>query len=429
MPHIWVLLDNDFTWETRVKRECETLLRAGYQVSLVATTSESTPALPEFEQWDNGLIVYRGISRRALVRSAWQSEPEFTALIDQLKTRLAPPDVIHANDIFTLTLASRLTQSDCYPHAQTVYDSHEFWNAVLPFEHHHEAQAASWGPARWLATFKLWRHRQALLSKQARFLARCDAIISVSSPILKALQTEGGRSSSIMTLLRNTPLASPEQTSATRLLHDRLSLPAEARIALYQGFIEPNKGLSELVAQLPNWDSTPWVLVMMGPIQDQPFFEQLMQTAPAGRCFFHPAVYGPELDAYTTSADLGVITIPPVHLSYRWCLPNKLFSYIHGELPIVCLNVLTECAALVNQHKMGLSIDRIEDLTRQLHDWQEDPPELLTARLNEWRQSCRHAKRELNWETEQQQLLNLYGRLLNPATMPEPSTEETPLPA
>lgn len=421
-PHIWVLLDNDFTWETRVKRECETLLRAGYRVSLIATQSADTKSpLPEIEQRDNGLTILRWVSRRALIRSAWQTEPEFEALIERLKTKCDAPDVIHANDIFTLTLASRLMQADCFPLAQTVYDSHEYWNAVLPFEHHHEAKLAPWGPPRWLKAVKLWRHRQALLTQQKRFLAHCDAIISVSPPIVAALQEEGQRAPSVMTLLRNTPPTSPEQPRASRHLHDSLSLPPEARIVLYQGFIEPNKGLAEIVAELPRWASTPWVFVMMGPIQDKAFFDTLMAQAPAGRCFFHPPIYGPELDAYTTSADLGIITIPPVHLSYRWCLPNKLFSYIQGELPIVCLDVLEECATLVNQHKIGLSIDRVQDLTRQLHDWQEDPPELLDARLNEWRQSCQLAKRELNWETEQQQLLALYERLLNPATMPEAS--------
>jgi glycosyltransferase involved in cell wall biosynthesis len=280
-----------------------------------------------------------------------------------------------------------------------------------------------------MTSFKLWRHRQALLRQQSEFLALCDAIISVSPPIVSALRDEGRRSSSIVTLLRNTPPLSPTHPQPLRLLHNSLGLPDNARIALYQGFIEPNKGLSEIVSQLPQWESTPWVFVMMGPIQDQPFFDGLIRSAPPGRCFYHPAVYGPELDAYTTSADLGIITIPPVHLSYRWCLPNKLFSYIQGELPMVCLTVLEECAALVNQYKIGLSIDRVQDLTRQLHDWQDDPPELLTARLNEWRQACQQAKQTLNWETEQHALLRLYERLLSQTTSPESNAdkEESPL--
>ncbi|MBF4328677.1 glycosyltransferase, partial [Vibrio anguillarum] len=69
--------------------------------------------------------------------------------------------------------------------------------------------------------------------------------------------------------------------------------------------------------------------------------------------FFHPAVTPDVLLNYTSSADYGVSFIEDSCLSYRYCLPNKMFEYLMAGLPVLTSN-LFEMKRLVEIEGVGI---------------------------------------------------------------------------
>ena len=60
---------------------------------------------------------------------------------------------------------------------------------------------------------------------------------------------------------------------------------------------------------------------------------------------FQPAVPYQEMLQYTKDADVGLVSVRPICLSYLYCLPNKLFECIQAGVPVL-VNDLPDCVAL-----------------------------------------------------------------------------------
>ena len=68
--------------------------------------------------------------------------------------------------------------------------------------------------------------------------------------------------------------------------------------------------------------------------------------------YFHKAVSPDVLLDYTSSADFGISTIEDSCLSYRYCLPNKMFEYLMAGIPVIVSN-LYEMKRLVESNMVG----------------------------------------------------------------------------
>jgi glycosyltransferase involved in cell wall biosynthesis len=118
--------------------------------------------------------------------------------------------------------------------------------------------------------------------------------------------------------------------------------------------------------------------------------------------FFVPAVSYTEIPLYTGSADVGVNSVEPTCLSYEYSLPNKLFEYIQSEIPVLT-NPLPDCAALVNEYKVGRVIPTwsVDSINAVVND-------VLKEDLSLYQSHLKSAKKILNWEVEEQVLISAY---------------------
>jgi glycosyltransferase involved in cell wall biosynthesis len=188
----------------------------------------------------------------------------------------------------------------------------------------------------------------------------------------------------------------------TDALRRILSIEESAIIFLYQGILGPGRGVKPLLDAFEAQTDDERVLVLMGMGP----YEQLVREA-AGRrrsIRFHPAVPPDELIAYTASADVGVCLIEDTCLSYRYCMPNKLFEYFSAGIPVI-VSDLPEIARVVQDGGAGwvASLDT-GALARTIGAIR---PTDLSAR--------RHAVRELanryTWEAQATIIRSVYERL------------------
>jgi glycosyltransferase involved in cell wall biosynthesis len=110
---------------------------------------------------------------------------------------------------------------------------------------------------------------------------------------------------------------------------------------------------------------------------------------------------------YTGSADVGVNSVEPTCLSYKYSLPNKLFEYIQSEIPVIT-NPLPDCAALVNEFKVGKVIP-----TWNTYGINEVVNDMLKEDLIVYQSHLKSAKKILNWEVEEQVLISAYKSIPN----------------
>jgi glycosyltransferase involved in cell wall biosynthesis len=96
-------------------------------------------------------------------------------------------------------------------------------------------------------------------------------------------------------------------------------------------------------------------------------------------------------------------------LNYYYALPNKLFDYIHAEVPVIC-SALPEIKNIVDKYEIGLSVN--------IHD-EKHLADIIsfainnTEQYNKWKINCIKAKNELCWEKEKEKLKEVINLLIN----------------
>jgi glycosyltransferase involved in cell wall biosynthesis len=123
---------------------------------------------------------------------------------------------------------------------------------------------------------------------------------------------------------------------------------------------------------------------------------------------FQPAVPYEQVLQYTRGADVGLVSVRPICLSYLYCLPNKLFECIQAGVPVL-VNELPDCAALVEEFEVGhvLRGDSAQDWLQALQKLALQQPSFKETSGP----GLQRAQLELNWEKEQTELAAIYHRI------------------
>ena len=129
----------------------------------------------------------------------------------------------------------------------------------------------------------------------------------------------------------------------------KFNLLETQKIFLYQGSLNPGRGVEVLLEAFSSFESDELVLIFMG-------YGSLVSTIcerQSKNIFYHSAVPSNTLLEHTASADFGIAFVEDSCLSYRYCLPNKLFEYLMADLPVITSN-LPEMRRVVEDYGVGV---------------------------------------------------------------------------
>ena len=208
-----------------------------------------------------------------------------------------------------------------------------------------------------------------------------------------------------ISLVRNVPNAR-SGNAATQPLRQNLGLKAEDFVAIYQGALTVNRGIETLLAMAPELNGSRIHLVFMGYGMLEPQVMEVVKSNP--NVHFQPAVPYEEVLDYTGDADVGLVSVKPVCLSYLYCLPNKLFESIQAGIPVL-VNNLPDCVALIEQFGIGARVvnDTPEGWYEALAEAESKSPAWKVQAID----GMREAQAALNWENESHGLTAIYERL------------------
>lgn len=348
------------------KKECRSLARAGFDVTLVGPHPKDT-----VEEEVRILSVKKFPSRIArMTRTVWQ--------VFQVARRLNA-DVYHFHDPELIPVALLLRKSG----KNIVYDIHEDFPRDLLFKPY----LPGWS--------------KSLLSRLAESLERLacrhfSGLVSVTPSIAARLEKVNQRT----VIVCNYPF--PEELIGTN------SAPWETRslAAAYVGTITPQRGISEMVramACLP--DSLKATLEIAGDC----IYEGLERLDGWSRVRFHGALDQPDTYRLLRSVRVGIVCEHPIP-TFLEAIPVKLFEYMGAGLPVIAsdfpfwrkmLNGI-DCAIFVDP----LNVTKIATALEYLLTHPDEAKEM-------GRRGQTAVIERLNWNTQLPKLVGLYLELAN----------------
>ncbi|VAX25681.1 hypothetical protein MNBD_IGNAVI01-1075, partial [hydrothermal vent metagenome] len=295
-------------------------------------------------------------------------------LRELLKTKSS---IYIAEDIYTLPLVVFIAK---YRGAKVYYNSREFYAFLAGLRNRKKLQ-------------------KAIQIIEKFFIKKIDKVLVTGEGDADFLHEYYGISNTVV--IRNLPLAKKPQNKTD--LREKLNIPASDLILLYQGVILEGRGFKQILHALAKVENYHLVTLGSGVFQSE--YEKLAEELNiSNRVHFLGIIDQSELINYTASADIGLALIENISKSYYYALPNKLFEYIMAEVPVLCSN-LPQMKKIVEEYKVGevVDIEKDGELAARLKTLQ-----MNLDRLFEYKQNCRVASSELNWQKEYEKVKYLF---------------------
>lgn len=362
---------NNFKNDSRVLKEAKTLQNNGYTVTVVALHEKP---LKEYEQVENFNVHRIKLTSRSWSKNKIIQLLKYFEFIFRAVKKYHTSDTFHCHDLSTLPIGI-IIKMLFNRKAFVVYDAHEY-----------ETETNGLSGLRKQGTKILER----LLIKHA------DAVITVSNSIAKAYAQLYKIKKPYLVL--NTP---PYQKLAKKnLFRNEFDISNNQNIFLYQGKLSKGRGVEILLEVFSQQTISENTIVFMGYGPLEKTIKDIADQAP--NIFYKSAVPPRVILDYTASADYGISLIEDLCLSYRYCLPNKMFEYIMAGVPVICSN-LFEMKNLIEEHKLGV----IAESTSKQGMLTAIEKITAFAKENNENNFCK-AQKIFNWETQEKVLLGIY---------------------
>jgi glycosyltransferase involved in cell wall biosynthesis len=367
------LVFNSFINDSRVLKESISLAERGHNVEVIA-------------HQDKGLDEVKREKNFTIRRFSYLNREETKGIVSKLGAylkylRLSAKhckefDIIHCNDLDTLPIAF-IVKKFYNKKIKVVYDAHEYET-----ERHHQSEF----------------DKKVLKSLERFLLKYVDKMITVSEPIAdeyaKLYNIERP------TVIYNTP--KKIEIEKKDIFREKFNIPKEHVIFLYQGGLQPRRGILEFFNLIRGKEGVSYVIMGFGHLKD----EIIKLTKTESNLYFHDAVSPDVLLDYTSSADIGICIEENLCKSWNLGLPNKMFEYYMVDIPIV-VSGLQELKRFIVDNKTGFVIEDIFN--------QEEFDKLFPTIMQEYKeryQNIKKVKNIYNWQNQEKKLLEAYKELI-----------------
>jgi len=251
-----------------------------------------------------------------------------------------------------------------------------------------------------------WEHGRSLAWLEKTFIRRAHGLINVAPGRARAVAARYGLRESDITIVANYPVVDPGAPVRSYVA------PAGTVRFVYSGGYDLQSNRLDLLLramqQVPGIDLH---MIAFGYRDSESRLKALAkELGIEARIVFHALVRPDEVMGAVAQYDVAVnmLTNPQDHLSIRHSSVNKMYEYMAAGMPTFCSNLdsfveefVVPGAAIAVDATDG---DSIADGLRRLLSLRETLPQMS---------ACAHglARERYNWRSQEQNLLDLYGRL------------------
>lgn len=356
---------NDLSYDQRMIRICNSLVRQGFEVTLVGRTLPKSIPLQKqkFQQerlkcfFHQGKLFYLEFNLRLLFFLFGQSF-----------------QMVCSVDLDTLVpgfLVSRIKGKVC------IYDAHEYFTEVpevvnRPFTKWVWNQVASW------------------------IIPRLQYAYTVGPELAQIFNS---RYRTEFATIRNLPLRQD--------LHIIPPDKNDDKIILYQGRLNVGRGIETAILAMHHIEGAKLWLAGEGDLS-QSLRDLVKNEGLEDKVNFLGYLTPEALQMVTLEAYIGLNLLENNGLNYYYSLANKAFDYIQVGLPSIQMD-FPEYRALQDQYGGFNLLPELEvsSLVGALHQLINDPDYWLKLHQN-----CLAARKELSWEEEEKKLAQFYASIV-----------------
>ncbi len=380
MPiRVLMLLANGFDPDPRVHREALSLVKAGYEVTILA--------------WDRHARarpcdVVDGIRvERLPIASSYGRGTGQLPLLLRFWTRVLrvgmqkPWDVVHCHDFDTLPPGWLLGKWRRRP---IIFDAHESY---------HEMLAANVSPLI----------KKAIAASERWLVKRIDLLITVGRILEEEYRRRGAPATCVVGNWKAVEdFRIPEATLVAE--RQKLGIPQGRLVISYIGYLEPDRGLFELIEAVK---ADPAVHLLLG---GKGTLERQVQQAigGCGNISFLGYVAPSLIPLYTALADVVYYCLRGDYGNNKYSAPNKLFEALAAGRALIT-GTVGEIARIVREEQCGICLEEISKARiMQAFETLRD-----TEYLRMYQHNARRAgTNTYNWRRAEAVLLQAYSRLL-----------------
>jgi len=394
--------------DSRVLRECDSLINAGYVVSVVIFGDESSKTYEKLNGIDvkitriNDMKIAPNCNPFKIVdRSKWSLLRKIICFVlfrliydfkyfynTLLRLLCEDADVYHAHDLETLLLGYVASQ---IKNSKLIYDSHELWMESRYFNS---------------IINKIKKPYYSMLEKY--IIKKVDLVITVNESLAQYLAKLYKIEKPVV--LHNYPKYN-EYKGKSNTLRDKLSINENIKIVLYQGGLISGRALENLI-DCAKYLNDNIIIVLMGYGDMKKSLQQKIDSLSLyDKIKILDAVSSDILIEYTASADLGVSPIQNICLSYYYSTPNKVWEYIIAGIPFVASD-FPEMRKLAVDENMGevFNPEDPKSIADAINYLLENPEVYEIKKRN----VLKLAREKYSWEKESLKLLKAYNNLKLP---------------
>jgi glycosyltransferase involved in cell wall biosynthesis len=180
------------------------------------------------------------------------------------------------------------------------------------------------------------------------------------------------------------------------------------KIFIYQGLLNPGRALKQMIdAMTLAPENIKMVIVGHGVLENE-LKKQVQNKKLDHRVKFMGAVSYDKLPSYTAGADFGIVYGEMLNMSKFMGSPNKLFEYMHEELPVLLWDT-PESRKVLAKYEVGVfSQNDAASIAKGMI--------ALTSseKIGMFKENCRAGKTEYNWQNQVAFLIKLLSDCLIP---------------
>ena len=360
MKRIIVSVTNDLVTDQRVDKTCDVLTEIGFEVILVGRKLKNS--LPIHKKYNSKR--FRLVFNKGILFYAEYNTRLFLFLLFSRKSFL------FSNDLDTLLpnyLISKIQKKKLF------FDSHELFSEIPELVNKKRVK-------------NVWIYLEKII------IPRLENVITVSDSIKNHYHNLYGISA---TVLRNIP-------KIEKISQKNFEIDTKGRkVILYQGSVNIGRGIELMIDTMPLLNGYLFIVIGDGDIIDK-LKTKVIKLSLENRVKFLGKKTPQELKTLTPNAVIGMSLEEDLGLNYRYALPNKIFDYIHANVPII-VSDLPEMRSVIKKYAVGeLLIERTpENLAKTITNMTN----------NSYKKEMKAAKEELNWSKEKEKLTSIFSKL------------------
>ncbi|WP_370899126.1 glycosyltransferase family 4 protein [Chryseobacterium gossypii] len=346
--------------DQRIEKVCRTLHENGYQVELIGNNWGGEEKMERPYSFSRIPLFSKSL-KTAYFEFNWK-------LYRQLCKKADRNTILHANDVDALLPNYLVSRKLNIP---LVFDSHEIFSEMPAIQGK--------------MSQKLWRYLEKKVIPEIKLM------ITASEGYARWFQKKYGVSPVVV---RNAP----------RRLAPDIDFPENTpKVVLYQGAINPFRGIDKVILAMPYLENVLLKIAGDGPKKKE--YEELVSREGLGdRVRFLGKLKPEDLRQVTLTADCGVSIEENGGDSYFYSLPNKVLDCIQARVPLI-LSGLPEMQNIKDRFNIGEIIEdhQPESIARAIHT-------VISKGRKGYREELEKAAGKFCWENEETKLLEVFDK-------------------